>query len=181
MINEKDSHIPLPLIMFTCTVLHHALQEWQINKGVHQKASMPKLNVDRPDSRISFNDRNQGGKIASCCTVLGCKLLTLPGVADIYTLLMNTLKTLPESYQQWVNHNTVATVKRQIEQGENPMPAVVTSVEVTGVNNAILLNYLASEVALEKPAIGDTDATILIDNNCTADKLYFGMAWVTGN
>jgi hypothetical protein len=39
MINDKDGHIPLPLIMFTCTALRHALLEWQKNKGVYPKAS----------------------------------------------------------------------------------------------------------------------------------------------
>jgi hypothetical protein len=63
---------------------------------------------------------------------------------------MNTWNTLPESYQQRVNTNTLATVKRQIQQAENPTPAMVISVEGVRVDNAILLDYLASEVALEK-------------------------------
>jgi hypothetical protein len=46
--------------------------------------------------------------------------------------------------------------------------------EAAYVDNAILLNYLASEVALEKPELGSTDPNILIDNNCTDDKLRFG-------
>jgi len=37
MIDDKDSHIPSPLIMFTCTTLRHALLEWQKYKGVHPK------------------------------------------------------------------------------------------------------------------------------------------------
>jgi len=49
MINDKDGHIPSPLIMFTCTALCHALLEWQKNKGVHPKASKSKLKADRPD------------------------------------------------------------------------------------------------------------------------------------
>jgi len=49
MINDKDGHIPSPLIMFTCTALGHALLEWQKNKGVHPKASKSTLKVDRPD------------------------------------------------------------------------------------------------------------------------------------
>jgi hypothetical protein len=48
MIDDKDSHIPSPLIMFTCTVLRHALLEGQKNKGVHSKASNSKLKADGP-------------------------------------------------------------------------------------------------------------------------------------
>jgi len=88
---------------------------------------------------------------------------------------MNTWITLPESYQQRVYKNTLATVKRQIQQAENPMPAVVISMEAASVDNAILLDYLTSEVALEEPEIGSTDPDIPIDNNCTDDKLHFGM------
>jgi hypothetical protein len=76
-------------------------------------------------------------------------LLTLPGVADTYTFLMNTWNTLPESYQQRVYNNTLATVKHQIQQAENPTPAVVISTEAASVDNAILLDYLTSKVALE--------------------------------
>jgi hypothetical protein len=46
MIDAKDGHIPSPLIMSTCTVLRHALLQWQKNKGVHPKASKSKLEVD---------------------------------------------------------------------------------------------------------------------------------------
>jgi len=67
MINDKDGHIPSPLIMFTCTALRHALLEWQKNKGVHPKASNSNLKVDRPDRSNYFNHKNDGGKIASCC------------------------------------------------------------------------------------------------------------------
>ena len=181
MINDKDGHIPLPLIMFTCTALRHALLEWQKNKGVHPKASKSKLKADRPDRSNYFNHKNDGGKIASCCAVTGRKLLTPPRVADTYTFLMNTWNTLPESYQQRVYNNTLATVKRQIQQAENPTPAVVISVEAARVDNAILLDYLASEVALEEPEIGSTDPNIPIDNNCTDDELHFGMPGGSGD
>jgi len=67
MINDKDGHIPSPLIMFTCTALRRALLEWQKNKGVHPKASKSKLKADRPDRSNYFNHKNDGGKIASCC------------------------------------------------------------------------------------------------------------------
>jgi hypothetical protein len=89
---------------------------------------------------------------------------------------MNTWNTLPESYQQRVYNNTLATVNRQIQQAENPTPAVVISLESAGVDNAILLDYLTSEVALEEPEIGSTYSNITIDNNCTDDELHFGMA-----
>jgi len=181
MIDDKDSHIPLPLIMFTCTALRYALLEWQKNKGVHPKASKSKLKADRSDRSNYFTHKNASGKNASCCTAMGRKLLTSPGVADTYTFLMNTWNTLPESYQHRVYNNTLATVKHPIQQAENPMPAVVISVEAAGVDNAMFIDYLASEVALEDPEIGSTDANIPIDNNCTADKLQFGMPGDSGN
>jgi len=151
MINIKDGHIPLPLIMFTCTVLHDALLERQKNKGVHPKAFKSKLKVDRPDRSNNFNYKNDGGMNASCCAATGHKLLTSPGIADTYTFLMNTWNTLLESYQQRVYNNTHATVKRQIQQAENPMPAMVISVEAACVDNAILLDRLTPELALEEP------------------------------
>jgi hypothetical protein len=88
---------------------------------------------------------------------------------------MNTWTTPPMSYHQRVYNNTLATVKHQIEQTENPTPAVVISTEAASVDNAILLDYLTSEVALEEPEIGSTDPNIPIDNHCTDDKLHFGM------
>jgi hypothetical protein len=167
--------------MFTCTALRHAPLEWQKNKGVHPKASKSKLKADRPDHSNYFNHKNDGGKIASCCAVTGRKLLTSPGVADTYTFLMNTWNTLPESYQQRGYNKTLATVKRQIQLAENPMPAVVICVEAARVDNAILLDYLASEVALEETEIRSTDPNIPIDNNCTYDEHHFGMQAGSGD
>jgi len=118
---------------------------------------------------------DDGGTIVSFCAATGCKLLTSPVIADTFTYLLNTWNTLPESYQQRVYNNTLATVKRQIQQAENPMPAVVISVEAVHVDNAILVDYLASEVAPEEPEIGSTDLNVPIDNNCMDDKLHFGM------
>jgi hypothetical protein len=181
MIDHKDGHIPSPLIMFTCTALRHALLQWQMNKGVHPKASKSKLKADRPDRSNYFNCKNNGGMIASCCAVTGRKLLTPPRIADTYIFLMNTWNTLPESYQQRVYNHTLATVKRQIQQAENPTPAVVISLEAAHVDNAILLDYLTSEVALEEPKIGSTDPNITIDNNCTDDELHFGMPGGSGD
>ena len=112
MIDNKDGHIPSPLIIFKSSVLRHTLLEWQKNKDVHPKASNSKLNADRPDRSNYFNYKNDSGKLASCCAVMGRKLLTSPGVADTYTFLMNTWNTLLESYQQRVYKNTLAIVKR---------------------------------------------------------------------
>jgi hypothetical protein len=89
---------------------------------------------------------------------------------------MYTWNTLPESYQQRVYNNTLATVQRQIQQAENPMPAVVISVEAACVDNANLLVHLTSEVALEELGIGSTDQNIPIDNNWMDDLLTFRMA-----
>jgi hypothetical protein len=109
------------------------------------------------------------------------KLLISPGVADTYTFLMNTWNTLPESYQQRVYNNTLAPVKHQIQQAENPMTAMVISVEATRIDNAILFDYLASEVALEEPEIGSTNSNIPIENNCTDDELHLGMPCGSGD
>jgi len=181
IINEKDGHLLSPLIMFTCTTLHHALLEWQKIIGVDQKASKSKLKADTPDRSNHFNYYNDGGKNASCCAATGPKFLTSPGIADTYTFLMNTWDTLPESYQQMVYNNTLATVKRQIQQAENPTPAVALSLKAVCVENAILLDYLTSEVALEEPQIRHIDPNILIDNNCMNDELHFGMPGGSGN
>jgi hypothetical protein len=88
---------------------------------------------------------------------------------------MNTSNTLQESSQQRVYKNTLATLKFQIQQAENPTPAVVISLEAAGFDNAILLDYLTSEVALEEPEIGSTDPNIPIHNNCMVCELHFGM------
>jgi hypothetical protein len=181
MIDDKDGHTPLPLIMLTCTAVHHSLLERQQNKGVHWKASKSKLKVDRPDRSNYFNHMNVGGQNASCCAAPGRKLLTSPGVADTYTFLMNTWNTLPESYQLRVYHNTLASVRRQIQQAENPKCAVVISVEAACVDTAIVLDYLASKVALEEPVIGSTESNILISNNDTDDELQFGIAGGSGD
>jgi len=48
---------------------------------------------------------------------------------------------------------------------ENPTHAEVISMEAAHVDNAILLDYLSSEVALEEPKISSTDSYIFIVNN----------------
>jgi hypothetical protein len=115
IIDDNDGQIHSPQIMFNYTALRHALLEWQKNKSVHLKASKSKLKADRPDRSNYFNCKNDGGKIVSCCSVTGRKMLTSPGIADTYTFLMNTCNTLPEIYQQRVYNNTLATVKHQIK------------------------------------------------------------------
>jgi hypothetical protein len=97
MIDDKDGHRRSPLIMFTCTALRHVLLMWLWNKGVHLEDSKSKLKADRPDRSNYFNCKNDSGKIASCCAVTCCKMLTSPGVADMDTFLMNTWNTPPES------------------------------------------------------------------------------------
>jgi hypothetical protein len=151
------------------------------NKSVHLNASKSKLKADRPDCWNYFNHKNDSGKITSCCAVTCHKLFTSPGVADTYTFLTNTWNTLLESYQQRVYNNTLGTLKHQIQQAENPTPSVVISVETTPVENAILPDYLASEVALEEPEIASTDPNIPIHNNCTDDELHFGMPGGSGH
>jgi hypothetical protein len=48
-------------------------------------------------------------------------------------------------------------------------------VEAAQVDNAILLDYLPSEAALEDAVIGTTDPNIPIHNSCMDDELHFGM------
>jgi len=78
-------------------------------------------------------------------------------------------------------YNIPATVKGQIQQEENPAPAMVISVEAARIENAILLDYLTSEVVVEEPEIGFKDPNIPIDINCTDDKLDFVMAGRSSN
>jgi hypothetical protein len=79
-----------------------------------------------------------------------------------------------------VYKNTLVIIKHQIPPVENPIPAVLITVKAAGVDNAILLDYLSSEVALEEPEIGRTDPNILIDNSCMDDKMHFGMPGGSG-
>jgi len=181
MIDDTDGHFPSRLIIFTCTALRHALRQWQKNKGVHPKASKSKMKADRPDHSYYFNGKNDGGNITSCCAALRRKLLTLPGVADTYTVLMNSWNTLLESHQQRVFNNTLDTVKDQIQQAENPTPAVGIGVEAAHVDNAIRLDYLTSVVALEEAEIGSTDPTIPTEHICTDEELYSGMPAGSGS
>ena len=167
--------------MFTCTALRQALLEWQKNNGVHQNASKSKLKAERPDSLNDFNCKNDGGKITCCCADTGCKLLTSPGVADRYICLMNTWNILQESYQQMVSNHTLATVKSQIQQSENPTPAVVISMEAARVVITILLDYSTSQVALQEAEIGSPDPTIPIELNCTNDNLNFRIRGGSGD
>jgi hypothetical protein len=118
---------------------------------------MSKLKADRLDRSNYFNYKNDGGKIVSGCAATGRKLLPSPAVVDPYTFLTNTWNTLPDRYHQRVYNNILATVQRQIQQAENLMPAAVIRGKAALVDNAILLDYLTSKVALEEPEIGSTD------------------------
>jgi len=175
MIDDKDRYIPLLLIMFNCTTLPYAHQEWETNNGVRPKGSKSKLKPDTPDGSNYFNYKKDDGKNTSCYTATGRKWLTSPGNADKYVCVKNTWNTLPESNLQRVYKNTLPTVKREIQLAENRTPAVVISMEVVSVDNAIHLDYLTSEVALEESEIENTDANIQRDNNCMEDELHFRM------
>jgi len=133
-IDDKDSSILTPLIMVPCTALRHALLEWQKNTGVHPTASKSKLKVDWPDRWNEFNYKVDCGKNASCCAAMSRESLTSPGVAHTYTFLMNTWSTLLQSYQQRVYKSTLLTVKRQMQNAENPTPAGVISFEAACVH-----------------------------------------------
>jgi len=94
---------------------------------------------------------------------------------------MNTWNTLLESYKQSVYNNTLATVRRHIEQAANPKRAMEISVEAARVGNAILLDYLTSAVALEEPEIRSSDLNIPTEINGMDDKLHFRMSGGSGN
>jgi len=117
----------------------------------------------------------------SCYAAMGRKMLTSPGVGDMYAFLMITRNTLLESYQQKVHDNTLVTVECRIPQAENPMPAMVIRLEAAHVDIAILLDYMTSDVVLEEPEIRSTAPNIPIDNNCTVVELHFWMAGGSGD
>jgi hypothetical protein len=94
---------------------------------------------------------------------------------------MNTCNTQPESYHHRVSNNTLAPVKRQIQQVENPTHAMVIRVEAAPVEDAILLDNLTSEVGLEEPEIGCTGPNIMIENNYNDDKLHSEMPGCRGD
>ena len=77
--------------------------------------------------------------------------------------------------------NTLATVKRQIQQAENPTPGIVISLEAANIHNAILLDYLTAQVVIEEPEIGGTDPNIPTDNNCMYDELHVGIPVGSGD
>jgi hypothetical protein len=89
MIDDKDVHITSPLIMFTCTVMRHAVLVWQMNKGVHSNTSQSKQIAGTPDCLNYVPYNNGAGKTTSWCTATGRKLFTSPSIADTYVLLLN--------------------------------------------------------------------------------------------
>jgi len=58
---------------------------------------------------------------------------------------------------------------------------MVISVEAVSVDNAIVVDYLTSKVALEEREIGSTDPNIPTDNDCTNDEPHFSMPEGSGN
>jgi len=94
---------------------------------------------------------------------------------------MNMWNTLQECYQQSLYQTTLCTVKCQIQHAENPIPAAEITVEAARVDNAILIDNLSSEAALEQPEIRYTNPLIQIHNNWMDDKLHFGMAGDIGD
>ena len=62
-------------------------------------------------------------------------------------------------------YNILITVKNQIQKLENLDPAVVISVEQACVDNAVLHDYLFSELAFQDLEICSTDPETLIDNS----------------
>jgi hypothetical protein len=88
MIDDKDGHIPSPLIMCVCTTLHRAILEWPKNQNVPLKDSKSKITVGRLDGSNYFNHKSDSSKIGCCCPAAWYKLLISPVVADIYTFLM---------------------------------------------------------------------------------------------
>jgi len=161
--------------------LRHPFRKWQKNKVDHPNASKPKLNAGRPDHSNYFNYKNDAGKDISCCVATGHKLLTMPGVGETYTILMNTWNTQPESCQPRVYTSTTAIFKRQIRQAENSTPAVINRMDAGCIDNGILLNYLTSEVALEDLVIGSTNPYTPIDINCSDGEMHFRMAECSRN
>jgi hypothetical protein len=71
--------------------------------------------------------------------------------------------------------NTLSTLKRKIQQVDNPTPPVVITTEAACVHNVMLLDYLTSEVGLEDVETVSTDPSIPIDNYCTDNEQHFGM------
>jgi len=58
---------------------------------------------------------------------------------------------------------------------------MVINMEAARVVNTILLDYLTSKAALQKPEIESTDPNIPTDNNCMDEKLHFGMPRDSGD
>jgi hypothetical protein len=113
----------------------------------YSKSFEVKPKVDRPDRSKYFDFKSDRGTNSSCCAATGRKLLAWHGVPDTFTFLMNTVNTLPDSFQQTVYKNTLAQVKHRSHRAENPMPAVVLRVDAVRVGNAVVGDYLTSEVA----------------------------------
>ena len=100
--------------------------------------------------------------------------------SHVYILDENLEHTTSELPTEVVK-NTLVPVKHQIQHAENPMPAMLIGMEAVHVDNAIILDNLTSEVALEEPEIARMDPNIPIDNNCTNEELHFEMPGGSGD
>jgi hypothetical protein len=133
------------------------------------------LKAETTDCWNNFNHNNHGGKNAASCAAIGRKMLASPGVTDMYKILLNTVNPLLVSYTQRVYKNSLATVKRQIKEVENPTPAGVNNVEAADLRNANCVGYLTSDVRVDQREISSTEPNSPIDNNCTEDELHIVM------
>ena len=129
----------------------------------------------KPDRSNYFNYKHDHGKNPSCRAATCYMLLSSLGIADTYTFLINTLNKLPESYQQLVYKNPLATVKCKIQHEEDATPPEVMMMEAAHVAKPICLAYMTSNVALEEPEIRGTDPSIPRDDYFMDDELHLGM------
>lgn len=94
---------------------------------------------------------------------------------------MNPWDTQLESYRLRVYTCTLATVRCQIQQVENPIPAMEISMEAVHVDNTICLDHLASKVALHKRELWSTDPYTPPDQNYIDDEISFGISKGSGH
>jgi len=66
---------------------------------------------------------------------------------------MNTEITVLEGYYQGAYKNTLATIKHLTNQVVHLTPYMIITIDAVPVDNAMQLDYLAPDVALEEPNI----------------------------
>jgi hypothetical protein len=106
---------------------------------------------------------------------MGHTWLTYPAFEDTYRFLENSWYALLESYQQRLNSNSLATVERMSQHADNPALPMVISLQVACVNNAILLDNLTSQMAIEETEIRRSNRNIPIDYHYANAELHFRM------